>query len=78
MHSLQQQADADPRKPQTDAGNFSGSRRFGMMIAHAIDHQAMAMHSINKGGKPMGYGIAWLLGVPVSVLLIWYVVTHVL
>ena len=34
---------------------------------------------INRiGGKTMGYGIAWLLGVPVSVLVIWYVVTHVL
>jgi hypothetical protein len=34
--------------------------------------------SEKMGGKPMGYGIAWLLGVPVSVLLIWYVVTHIL
>jgi hypothetical protein len=28
--------------------------------------------------KMMGYGIAWLLGVPVTVLVIWYVVSHVL
>ena len=26
----------------------------------------------------MRYGIAWLLGVPVSVLVIWYVVSHLL
>jgi len=26
----------------------------------------------------MRYGIAWLLGVPVSVLVIWWLVTHVL
>jgi hypothetical protein len=26
----------------------------------------------------MKYGIAWLLGVPASVLVIWYVVAHVL
>ena len=26
----------------------------------------------------MGYGIAWLLGVPVSILVIWFVVSHIL
>jgi len=26
----------------------------------------------------MRYGIAWLLGVPVSVLVIWFVVAHLL
>ena len=52
-----------------------------MMIADDIDYRATgnAPVAIKKmGGNPMGYGIAWLLGVPVSVLLIWYVVTHVL
>jgi hypothetical protein len=28
--------------------------------------------------KNMRYGIAWLLGVPVSVLVIWWVLAHVL
>jgi hypothetical protein len=27
---------------------------------------------------PMKYGIAWLLGVPVSVLLVWWLIAHVL
>jgi len=26
----------------------------------------------------MRYGIAWLLGVPASVLVIWYVISHLL
>jgi hypothetical protein len=26
----------------------------------------------------MKYGIAWLLGVPVSILVIWFVLSHVL
>jgi hypothetical protein len=24
----------------------------------------------------MGYGIAWLLGVPISILVAWFVITH--
>jgi hypothetical protein len=28
--------------------------------------------------KIMRYGIAWLLGVPVSVLVVWYLVSHLL
>ncbi|MDO8431924.1 MAG: hypothetical protein Q7S58_05875 [Candidatus Binatus sp.] len=32
----------------------------------------------NKENRMMRYGIAWLLGVPVSVLVLWYVVSHVL
>jgi len=37
--------------------------------------------SFNKGSKEvrkMRYGIAWLLGVPVSVLVVWFLVTHLL
>jgi len=28
--------------------------------------------------EPMKYGIAWLLGVPVSVLVVWWLIAHVL
>ena len=28
--------------------------------------------------KSMKYGIAWLLGVPASVLIIWFVISHLL
>ena len=28
--------------------------------------------------RTMGYGIAWLLGVPVSILIIWFIVSRVL
>jgi hypothetical protein len=27
--------------------------------------------------KAMGYAVAWLLGVPVTVLAIWFIVTHI-
>jgi hypothetical protein len=27
--------------------------------------------------KTMGYAVAWLLGVPVTVLAIWFIVTHI-
>jgi hypothetical protein len=33
---------------------------------------------LTTGGRTMRYGIAWLLGVPVSVLVIWYVLSHLL
>ena len=35
-------------------------------------------NSIKFGGKEMKYGIAWLLGVPVSILVIWFVLSHIL
>jgi hypothetical protein len=32
----------------------------------------------NTEVRTMGYGIAWLLGVPVSILIIWFIVSRVL
>jgi hypothetical protein len=31
-----------------------------------------------KEDSAMGYGIAWLLGVPISILVIWFLVTTIL
>jgi hypothetical protein len=36
------------------------------------------IQEVNEENLNMRYGIAWLLGVPVSVLVLWYVVSHVL
>jgi len=52
-----------------------------MMIAHNIDYRATgnAPVAIKKWEETRWVTESlWLLGVPVSVLLIWYVVTHIL
>ena len=51
-----------------------------MMIAvrHEVCHMFASCGFILLGGDLMKYGIAWLLGVPVSVLVLIYLLTHVL
>jgi hypothetical protein len=44
--------------------SFAG-RHYGAMIAYA-----------NGGGAYMRYIVAWMLGVPFSVIVLWYVVGH--
>ena len=46
-----------------------GARRANLLHANQTN-----LERVNH----MRYGIAWLLGVPVSVLVIWWLVTHVL
>jgi hypothetical protein len=34
--------------------------------------------NVKEGWVPMRYMIAWLLGVPISILVLWFLVVHVL
>ena len=43
---------------------------------HTVDEVTLTHHEESK--DIMKYGIAWLLGVPASLLVVWYVVSHVL
>jgi hypothetical protein len=43
-----------------------------------ITQRHVQMRKTFKEDIRMRYGIAWLLGVPVSVLVVWYLVTHLL
>lgn len=38
-----------------------------------IDHRKTDFSEV----KTMGYAVAWLLGIPVTVLAIWFIVTHI-
>jgi hypothetical protein len=41
-------------------------------------NECLWIDAVFKEDIRMRYGIAWLLGVPVSVLVVWYLVTHLL
>ena len=49
-------------------------KRFGTTSAEPWKVENETIIEANQ----MKYGIAWLLGVPVSVLVIWWIVAHVL
>jgi hypothetical protein len=64
------------------ACNLSKLRFAGIRIAVVTPEPSVLRQELFVKQKPEGrkmrYGIAWLLGVPVSVLVLWYLVTHLL
>ena len=54
---------------------------FSSFAANQRAHAYARSESPKKNNKcrrilKMGYGIAWLLGVPVSLLILWFVISH--
>jgi hypothetical protein len=49
-------------------------------LLHCSSYEVLETENIFVNEKQeisrMGYGIAWLLGVPVSVLVLWFLITH--
>ncbi len=47
------------------------------MVCSSFPNPLRLATTIYERVYPMKYGIAWLLGVPTSVLVLWYLFTHV-
>jgi hypothetical protein len=47
-------------------------------ISDAVVKPSLDFIVLPQGAKQMRYVVAWLLGVPASILVIWFVVSHVL
>ena len=48
------------------------------IVARSVDGLAagVTLAAANAGGSAMRYVIAWMLGVPFSVIVLWYIVGH--
>jgi len=48
------------------------------IVARSVDGLGVARHLLLKtvGGFDMRYIVAWMLGVPFSVIALWYIVGH--
>ena len=64
--------------PEKKGRRISGMVIALMLLEPSAGDEKVFVHQKGRRLVKMRYGIAWLLGVPVSVLVVWFLVTHLL
>jgi hypothetical protein len=66
-----------PTRTQTDLLVLSHTFPSAPFLLNSLVSDRYDHRKSNSEAIAMGYAVAWLLGVPVTVLAIWFIVTHI-